>query len=282
MIIASTRPARRTFTAFTLIGLIVAHTGSAAIAAACGSDGAGFDAWLQGFKSQAAARGIKPGAINTALAGVTYDANVIRLDRSQHSFKLSFEQFYKRRVSAGLLSRGRALMATHRATLDRAESRYGVPGAVLVAIWGLETAYGAQTSGKHSILRSLASLSYDCRRSAFFSGQLMDALRIVERGDLTTAELRGGWAGEIGQTQFLPTPYVKYAVDFDGNGRKDLLRSVPDVLGSTASFLKGHGWQKGGGWQPGSHNYNVLGEWNKAAVYQRTIAVMAGKLAGQD
>ncbi len=253
---------------------------SPALAAQCGEGGGGFDGWLQQFKAQAAAKGIKPATIAAALSGVSYDTTVIHLDHSQHSFKLSFEKFYARRVDAGLIRRGQSLMQTHKGTLERIEKRFGVPGAVLISIWGLETAYGAQTSGKYSILRSLATLAYDCRRSEFFTGQLMDALHIVERGDLSPAQLRGGWAGEIGQTQFLPTPYVKFAVDFDGDGRKDLIHSVPDILASTANFLKGHGWQAGQGWQPGSHNYNVLAEWNKAEVYQRTIAVMASKLGG--
>ena len=153
-----------------------------------------------------------------------------------------------------------------------------MPAPILIAIWGLETNYGADNSGKFSIIRSLATLAYDCRRSEFFTGHLLDALRIVERGDLTLAQLRGGWAGEIGHTQFLPSGYYKYAVDFDGDGRRDLEHSVPDMLASTANFLKGNGWQAGQGWEPGSANYAVLREWNRAEVYQRTIAVMASKL----
>jgi lytic murein transglycosylase len=253
---------------------------SACLAASCGSNAGGFDTWLQHFRSQAAAQGINPAAISSALSGISYDPNVIRLDHSQRSFKLSFEQFYARRVDGTLIGRGRSLMRTHRATLDRIERRFGVPGSVVIAIWGLETHYGADSSGHHSILRSLATLAYDCRRSEFFAGQLLDALRIVERGDLTPAQLRGGWAGEIGQTQFLPTPYVRFAVDFDGDGRRDLVRSVPDILASTANFLASHGWQRGQSWQPGSANYGVLAEWNKADVYDRTIAAMATKLAG--
>ena len=205
---------------------------------------------------------------------------MVRLDRSQRSFKLSFEEFYARRVGSALIRRGQNLMRTHRATLDRVEKRFGVPGPVLISIWGLETNYGADTSGRFSILRSLATLAYDCRRSAFFAGQLMDALRLVERGDMTPGELRGGWAGEIGQTQFLPTAYVNYAVDFDGDGRRDLVRSVPDILASTANFLKGHGWKAGQGWGPGSANYGVIQQWNKAQVYARTISVVATQLSG--
>ena len=253
---------------------------SFAAAQECGNDASGFEAWLARFKAKAAAQGISQAAIQRTLEGVSYDPTVVRLDRSQRSFKLSFEEFYAKRVDASLIKRGQALMQTHRATLASIEQRYGVPAPVLVAIWGLETNYGRDTSGKFSIARSLATLAYDCRRSPFFTGHLLDLIRIVQRGDLSPAELRGGWAGEIGQTQFLPTGYFKYAVDFDGDGRRDLVRSVPDLLASTANFLKGHGWKAGQPWQPGSANYEVLKEWNKAEVYQRTIAVMASKMAG--
>jgi lytic murein transglycosylase len=246
----------------------------------CGHDAGGFPAWLARFKNGAAAQGISHATIATGLAGVSYDPVVVRLDHSQRSFKLSFEEFYARRVGTALIRHGLSLMRTHRATLERIEKRYGVPGPILIAIWGLETNYGADSSGKYSIMRSLATLAYDCRRSDFFTQQLLDALRIIERGDLTPAQMRGGWAGEIGHTQFLPSGYFKYAVDFDGDGRRDLEHSVPDMLASTANFLAGNGWRAGQGWQPGSANYLVLKEWNKAEVYQRTIAVMASKLVG--
>jgi lytic murein transglycosylase len=260
--------------------LLAACLFSAPAVAQCGNDGVGFDAWLARFKRTAAAQGISPATIDTALTGLTYDPTVVRLDRSQRSFKLSFEEFYARRVGSALIRRGQGLMRTHQATLARIEQRFGVPGPILIAIWGLETNYGGDSSGKYSILRSIATLAYDCRRSEFFTGHLLDALRIVQRGDLTVAQLRGGWAGEIGHTQFLPSGYYKYAVDFDGDGRRDLEHSVPDMLASTANFLKGHGWQAGQGWEPESANYAVLRDWNRAEVYQRTIAVMASKLGG--
>jgi lytic murein transglycosylase len=261
--------------------LIVLASGSPALAASCGNGPAGFDRWLESFRTSAAAQGISQGAIRTGLAGVTYDQRVIRLDRNQKSFKLSFDQFYARRVGSVLIGRARARLKTHRALLDRVERQFGVPREIVISIWGLETNFGADTSGKFSILRSLATLAYDCRRSAFFTGQLLDGLRIIDDAHMRAEELRGGWAGEIGQTQFLPTPYVKYAVDFDGDGKKDLIHSVPDILASTANFLKGHGWQAGKSWQQGSPNYEVLRDWNRAQVYQRTISVMASKLAGQ-
>jgi lytic murein transglycosylase len=265
---------------FAAVAALLLAGPTAGFAAQCGSGAGGFQSWLKQFRTEAASHGIRPATIASALSGLSYDPTVIRLDRSQHSFKLSFERFYARRVNAALISRGKALMRRHRATLDRIERRFGVPAGVVVAIWGLETHYGADASARYSILRSLATLAYDCRRSDFFTRQLLDAVRIVDRGDLSASQLRGGWAGEIGQTQFLPTAYIRYAVDFDGNGHRDLVHSVPDVLASTANFLASHGWQRGKSWQPGSANYGVLGEWNKAEVYQRTISVMAGKLEG--
>jgi lytic murein transglycosylase len=253
----------------------------AAHAASCGNGAAGFGSWLAGFKKQAAAQGISQSAIRAGLDGITYDPRIIRLDRNQKSFKLSFEQFYARRVGGVLIGRARARLRTHAATFDRIERQFGVPREIVVSIWGLETNFGADTSGKYSIFRSLATLAYDCRRSPFFTGQLFDALRIIDEAHMRPEELRGGWAGEIGQTQFLPTPYVKYAVDFDGDGKKDLIHSVPDILASTANFLKGHGWQAGQSWEPGSANYDVIRDWNRAQVYQRTISVMASKLSGR-
>lgn len=247
-----------------------------AMAAPCGNDGAGFDAWLRGFRGTAAAQGLSPGALR-ALDGLTYDTQVIRLDRNQKHFKQSFEQFAANRISSGRISKGRALLKQHAATLQRIEQRFGVPGEIVVAIWGLETDYGVN-QGKMPVFRSLATLSYDCRRSAFFTAQLLDALRIVQRGDLSVGEMRGAWAGELGQTQFMASSYVKFAVDFDGNGRADLIRSVPDVLASTANYLRGYGWRAGGGWEPGSANYSALLGWNKAEVYARTIGLFASKL----
>jgi lytic murein transglycosylase len=251
---------------------------SPAMAASCGSSAGGFDSWLGQFRREAVAQGVSEATVSSALAGVTYDPTVIRLDRSQRSFNLSFEAFYARRVNDALIRRGQNLMGTHRATLDRVEKRFGVPAAIIVAIWGLETNYGV-LGAKMSIIRSLATLAYDCRRSAFFHNELISALKIVQRGDMSPAQLRGGWAGEIGQTQFLASAYYKYAVDGDGDGRRDLIHSVPDVLASTANFLRSYGWRSGQSWEPGSANYNVITEWNKAQVYDRTIAVMADKLA---
>lgn len=248
-------------------------------AASCGNNANGFGPWLNDFKRRAASQGIPARAINASLKGVTYDKRVIRLDRSQKSFKLSFAQFYKRRVNNAMIGRGRKLMARHKKLFDGIERTYGVPASVIVAIWGLETGFGGN-SGNMSVMRSLATLAYDCRRSEFFANELMSALTIVKRGDMAPSKMRGAWAGELGQTQFLASSYVKFAVDYDRNGRRDLINSVPDVLASTANYLKQHGWRRGRSWEPGSANYNVLFKWNRAKVYVQTISVMASKLGG--
>jgi lytic murein transglycosylase len=263
------------------VAVAAAMAPGVAWAQACGNTGAGFDAWLGAFKSRAAAAGVPAGAIASGLAGVSYDASVIRLDRGQRSFKLSFEQFYARRVSGSLIARGKSLMSTHAGLLSRIEQRYGVPGAVLISIWGLETNYRQGGGGSMSITRSLATLAYDCRRAKFFENELVNALRIIGRGDMSAASMRGGWAGEIGPMQFLPSSYVKFAVDFDGDGRRNLMSSVPDMLASTANYLRGYGWKPGQAWTPGAPNYGVIQQWNKAEVYARTIAVMSAKLAGK-
>ena len=255
---------------------------SAASAQSCGTDSSGFDAWVPQFRAKAVAQGISAGTANGTLAGLTYDSNIIRLDRSQRSFKLSFEEFYAKRVSKSMIARGQKQLQSRAPLFQAIEKRFGVPSSILVAIWGLETNYGGDGNGGKSIVNSLATLAYDCRRTEFFQNELINALRIIDRGEMPASQLRGGWAGEIGPMQFLPSSYVKYAVDFDGDGRKDLIHSVSDMLASTANFIKQKGWQTGQGWQEGSANYNVIREWNKAEVYVKTIATMAAKIDGRD
>ncbi len=257
--------------------MLVALAGPALAARDCGNTGAGFDRWLAKFKQQAVARGIPRRAVERALKGVTYHPYVIKLDRNQHSFKLSFDKFWRLRVNNALIRKGCRMMRKYGRVFDRIERRYGVPREVITAIWGLETGYG-RNSGKMSVLRSLATLAYDCRRADFFRRELMSAIRIVARGDMSPRQLRGAWAGEIGQTQFLASKYLQYAVDFDGDGRRDLIHSVPDVLASTANFLRAHGWRAGQPYAPGTANYQVIKQWNRATVYQKTISKMASML----
>ncbi|CAN7538272.1 lytic murein transglycosylase [Bradyrhizobium sp. LjRoot220] len=256
------------------LAALLLTSASPSMAAPCGTGA--FESWLDDFKKEAAAKGISQSAVQAGLTGVALDKAVIARDQSQKVFSQSFEEFSGRMVPPRL-ARGANMLKQYGSVLARIEQTYGVPGEVLVAIWGLETDYGVNI-GKFPTLRSLATLAYDCRRTDLFKAELMDALRIVERGDIAPQDMRGAWAGEIGQTQFMPSSYIKYAVDFDGNGRRDLLRSVPDVLASTANYLASHGWQRGKDWEPGSANFAVIQQWNKSDVYSKTIGHFATQL----
>ena len=266
---------RSIFVGMTLVALWIGAV-EPAIAAnvPCGGD---FGTWLEGVKQEAAAQGISQRTIQSALSGVTYDPNIIARDHAQGVFRQSFEQFSGRMVPPRL-PRAEKLLKQYAPVFARIEQQFGVPGPVIVAIWGLETDFGAN-SGKSATIRSLATLAYDCRRPEKFRGEVLAALRIVDRGDMNPADMRGAWAGEIGQTQFLPSSYLKYAVDYDGNGRRDLIHSVPDVLASTANYLKGYGWQRGQPWGEGTANFQVLLQWNASQVYTKTVAYFAQRLA---
>jgi lytic murein transglycosylase len=256
----------------------VACTIAAAPTRAADCEHINFDGWLQSFKQQAAAEGISQKTIAAALNGVTADPSVISRDRSQSVFQQTFEQFSSRMISPDRLRKGANMLKRYGSVLERIEGRFGVPAPVLVAIWGLETDFGVN-QGRFSTIRSLATLAYDCRRPERFRAELLDALRIVDRGDLSPSDMRGAWAGEIGQTQLLPSSYVKFAVDVDGNGHRDLIHSTPNALASAANYLKASGWQRDKSWTPGSANFDVLQKWNASEVYTKTIADFAARLA---
>ena len=246
----------------------------AAATAPCGGD---FGTWLEGLKEEAAAQGVSQSTIQSALSGVTYDPNIIARDHAQGVFRQSFEQFSGRMVPPRL-AKAQKLLKQYSPIFARIEQQFGVPGPVIVAIWGLETDFGAN-SGKFPTIGALATLAYDCRRPDKFRPEVIAALQIVDRGDMNPADMHGAWAGEIGQTQFLPSSYLKYAVDFDGSGHRDLIRNVPDVLASTANYLKGYGWQRGQPWGEGTANFDVLLQWNASKVYTKTVAYFAEQLA---
>lgn len=209
--------------------------------------GTSFDAWLDGFRKQAAAQGISQATIRSALGGISFDPTVVQKDRGQGVFSQSFLQFSDRMVAQYRMDHGRNHIARNRSVFARIEQQFGVPASVIVAFWGLETDFGANT-GDMPTIRSLATLAYDCRRPQMFEAELMSALQIVQRGDLTPAQMRGPWAGELGQLQFLPTHYMAHAVDFDGDGRRDLIRSTPDALASAGKYIAHLGWQRGQPW----------------------------------
>jgi lytic murein transglycosylase len=206
-----------------------------------------FERWLADFRKDAAAKGISRATISAALDGMTLDPGVIARDRRQTFFAQSFTAFAGKLISQNRIQNGTARLKQHADLLARVEREYGVPGPVIVAFWALESDFGAGM-GNLPVLRSLATLAYDCRRPEMFRDELMDALRIIDRGDLRPEEMVGSWAGELGQTQFLPSHYFKHAVDYDGDGRRNLMRSVPDVVASSANFIVSLGWQRGQPW----------------------------------
>ena len=238
----------------------------------------GFSSWLASFKAEAASQGVGQRGLSV-LNSVSYDPNIIAYDHKVRSaFKGSFQQFAATRVTAGRVSKARSYLQSHADLFRRIEAQFGVPGPVIVAIWAMETDFGAVVGNK-PIINGLASLASDCRRPELFQRELLAALKIIDRGDLSASELRGAGHGEIGQTQFLPSSYLKFAVDFDGNGKKDVIRSQADVLASTANYLRGYGWTRGGGWQEGSANFAALAGWNKSPNYQKAIALFATKVS---
>lgn len=206
-----------------------------------------FDTWLADFKREAAGAGISRATISAALGGITLDQGIIARDRRQTFFAQTFLQVVDKLATQNRVQSGSRAMQRYKAIFNRAEREYGVPASVISAFWALESDFGAGM-GKLTVLRSLATLAYDCRRGEMFRGELMDALRIIDRGDLRASEMIGSWAGELGQTQFLPSHYHNHAVDYDGDGRRDLLRSPADVIGSSAAFLNHLGWQRGQPW----------------------------------
>src|SRR5947208_6747179 len=248
-------------------------------AARCGGD---FHAFIAGIAADAQAAGISPNVISSALGGVQQDGGVLAFDRRQrYTFNKSFEQYVSTRVGPGRINGGRAMMQRHAALLSRIEQRFGVPPQILVAIWGLETDFGKGDMGRLPVFRVLATLAHDCRRTELFQGELLAAMKIVQRGDLRLNDMIGAYAGEIGQTQFLPSSYVKYGVDFDGDGHVDLRHSVPDVLASTANLLHTSGFRAGAPYGEGTANFEAMREWNRATIYRKTIGYFADRLVGR-
>ena len=252
--------------------------GGAAQAAQCGGD---FHTFVASMEREAVAGGISQGVVNAALGGVQQDMAVLNFDRRQHAtFSMSFERYVATRVGAGRINGGRAMLQRHAALLARIERQFGVPPQILVAIWGLETDFGRGDMGKLPTFRVLATMAHDCRRTDLFQRELLAALKIVQRGDLRLNDMIGAYAGEIGQTQFLPSSYIKYGVDFDGNGHVDLRHSVADVLASTANLLKTNGWHAGQPYDQGSENFEVMREWNTSELYRRALVLFAHRLGG--
>ncbi len=262
------------------MGAALAGAAGAAQAAGCRNTGS-FDRWLNDFRAEAKAEGLSRRTISSALDGLKFDPSIVRKDRAQSVFSQSFLKFSNRMVSSYRMKHGTRLLRENATEFADLERRYGVPGPVIVGFWGLETDFGANI-GNLPVLNSLATLAFDCRRPDLFRDQLMSALKLIERGDLRADQMIGAWAGELGQLQFLPKDYYELGVDYNRNGRVDLLREVPDVLASGAALIKSHGWRANEPWlvevrvprsmpweEAGLQVHHSEGTWSKWGVTKR-------------
>jgi lytic murein transglycosylase len=232
--------------AMTAAVLIASLTAGPALAASCRTS-ASFDRWLDEFRREATGAGVSQRALAAAAPQMVYDQRIVNIDRGQRVFNQTFIEFSNRMVAAYRIQKGGQLIQQYGSVFGRANQQFGVPAAVITAFWGLESDFGAN-SGKEKSLVALTSLAYDCRRAEMFRGQLLSALQLIDHGDLRPEEMIGSWAGEIGQTQMMPTEYNKWAVDYDGDGHRNLIKSVPDVIGSTANYIESLGWRRGEPW----------------------------------
>ncbi len=260
----------------TLTALFLAIGMAPALAAKCSNTSAGFNAFKRDFAKEAKAEGVGKRGL-AVLSTATYSRSVIRKDRNLKRKKYTFKAFYKLRTT-GLARPAKKKLRQYAKALKGIEQKYGVQKEILVTIWGMESAFG-HFLGKDDIVNSLASLTHDCRRTGFFRPNLIAALKILDKGKIPRSKLIGATHGEIGQTQFMAKHYLNYGVDWNRDGRSDLIGTPVDVLASTANYLKGHGWKAHGSYQPGDHNFKVLNEWNAATVYQKAIAKFAASIA---
>ncbi len=208
---------------------------------------ANFDAWLPVLRKDALAAGIQPQTVSVVLDGVTPDMAILKSDRGQSFFQQTFLEFQAKLATPNRASSGAAKIRARKPIFDAVEKEFGVPPEVITGFWALESDFGAGM-GKKSILRALVTLAFDCRRSEMFRDQVLYAMKIIDRGDLQPDEMIGSWAGELGQTQFLPVHYYNHAIDYDKDGRRDLIRSEPDIIASTASFIRSLDWKPGEPW----------------------------------
>ncbi|UWQ23417.1 lytic murein transglycosylase [Leisingera aquaemixtae] len=264
---------------------------------------AGYDRWVAAFRSRAEASGISPATLREAFRGAGYLPGVIKRDRNQTEFKRSLEDYLSIAVSDERLAKGRAAFARHGATLQALERAYGVDAEIICAIWGLESFFG-ERRGDVPVISATSTLAYDGRRGAFFEKQLLAALKILQSGDITPARMTGSWAGAMGHTQFIPTSYQAFAVDFTGDGRRDIWSEDPsDALASTAAYLQRNGWTHGLKWggeagAPGTpagrilqpqaggpkfavtSNFNAIKRYNNSDAYAIGVGHLADRIAG--
>ncbi len=228
--------------------LLAAAVSAATLAAVPQAWAAGsFEAFLAGVRQDARKAGIPDATLDRAFAGIHVNQRVIELDRKQPEFTMTWAQYRSRIVSQPRIAKGRDLYARHKTLLDEVAQRYGVPAGIVMGIWGLESNYG-QSTGGFNVIEALATLAWEGRRAAFFRSELMDALKILAHGDIAPQQMTGSYAGAMGQTQFMPDSFLKYAVDYSGTGRRDIWNDLGCVFASTANYLAREGWQAGLEW----------------------------------
>ncbi len=248
---------------------------------------AGYDAWVASFKNRASGYGLSSATIAAGFRGTGYLPGVVKRDRNQTEFKRSLEDYLSIAASDERVSQGRAAFARHRSTLNALETKYGVDATIICAIWGLESQFG-ERKGNIPVISSTSTLAFDGRRGAFFEKQLVAALKIIQNGDITADRLLGSWAGAMGHTQFMPTSYAGFAVDFTGDGRRDIWSADPsDALASTAAYLQRNGWSRGVRWgaesssgtlqpQPGGPKFSTTGNFRTIKRYNNSDAYAIG------
>lgn len=240
-----------------------------------GAQASGFAECIAGLQTRALDQGISRAVVDEVLGRVSHIDRVIELDRAQPEFTTTFADYFNRRVTAQRIDQGQALIAQHRALFERVQRETGVPAHVLVSFWGMETNFG-RNFGNMPVPDSLATLACDPRRSEYFTGELIDALRIIDAGDISAERMQGSWAGAMGHVQFMPSVFLRYAVDGDGDGKRDLWHSIPDAMASAGNFLRGIGWQAGQRWGrevrlPADFPYELAGRGQRQpmAAWQR-------------
>jgi membrane-bound lytic murein transglycosylase B len=206
-----------------------------------------FDVWLSDLRAEASSRGISDAVLDEALSGIEPVEQILQRDRTQAEFVLDLASYLKRRLTRPTVRTAQQMYSRHRALLGRVAKRYGVSARIIVSVWGLESNFG-RFAGVRPTIQTLATLAYDQRRGTMFRNELLSALEILNRGDIDLARLKGSWAGALGQPQFMPSSYLEYSQDFDGDGRRDIWTSQPDVFASVAYYLRQHGWTEGAAW----------------------------------
>lgn len=258
---------------------------------------AAYDAWVTSFRGRAATQGISQTTLSAAFRGTGYLPGVVTRDRNQTEFKRSLEDYLAIAASDERVQKGRAAFARHRGTLNALESRYGVDATIICAIWGLESFYG-ERRGEVPVISATSTLAFDGRRGRFFEQQLIAALRIIQNGDIPASQMTGSWAGAMGHTQFIPTSFLQFAVDYTGDGRRDIWSDDPtDALASAAAYLQRNGWQRGVSWgsespngslqpQPGgprfatTANFRVIKRYNNSDAYAIGVGHLSDRIGG--